>query len=212
MLRSNCLKERSQMRDDAVKQRQDAIDGGVWKRVIGNESLSQIRQSSEFRRLDASAQAAMDDAIGGFRSRDEADADLQKEKFGAYWELSSDPGKLGTMSEAEIYAAAPRLGPELTARLLDERKRLQNPDSLAETKLDAETLIRIARRAVLDTDLPEDRETLGALRHRAQEIFASEQRNERGQAAGLGKKRSDRKAGRGGGDRWACDGRRDSAY
>jgi len=57
------------------------------------------------------------------------------------------------MSEAEIYANAPRLEPELTARLIEERGRLQSPDDLADAKLDADTLIRIARRAGLDPAL-----------------------------------------------------------
>ena len=82
------------------------------------------------------------------------------------------------MSEAEIYANAARLGPELTARLLEERKRLQNPDDLADAKLDSDTLIRIASRAGLDGGLPEDLQTLGELRQRARQIFASEQRSE----------------------------------
>jgi len=82
------------------------------------------------------------------------------------------------MSEAEIFANAPQLGPELTARLLDERQRLQSPDDLAEAKLDSDTLARAARKAGLDpgSALPEDHQVLGALRQRAQQIFASEQR------------------------------------
>jgi hypothetical protein len=95
------------------------------------------------------------------------------------------------MSEAEIYASAPRLGPELTARLLDERQRLQNPDDLAEAKLDSDTLIRIARRAGLDldSDLPEEKQTLGELRQRAQQIFTSEQRANQGRPLGWERKR-----------------------
>ena len=124
----------------------------------------------------------MDDAIGAFRSRDEADPEAQKQALGAYWELSADPEKLSKMSEAELYANGPRLGPELTARLIDERGRLQSPDDLADAQLDSDTLIRIARRAGLDpdSDLPEDQQTLGDLQHRAQQIFASEQRSKGG--------------------------------
>ena len=63
--------------------------------------------------------------------------------------------------------------------MLDERKRLQNPDDLADAKLDSDTLIRIARRAGLDpdSDLPEEKQTLGELHRRAQQIFASEGRS-----------------------------------
>jgi len=42
--------------------------------------------------------------------------------------------KLAKMSEEEIYAQTPVLGPDLTAQLLDERKRLQNPDALADAE------------------------------------------------------------------------------
>ena len=120
----------------------------------------------------------MDDAIGAFRSRDEADPEVQQQNYAAYWELSADPEKLSKMSEAELYANTPRLGPELTARLLDERQRLQNPDDLADAQLDSDTLIRIARRAGLDG--ASDPAALGALRRRAEEIFAGEQRTKGG--------------------------------
>ena len=63
------MRERAQERDYSVRQREDAVAGGIWKQVMAGHGLGSIRRSAEWRSLDGTKQAQLVTQIEAFQKR-----------------------------------------------------------------------------------------------------------------------------------------------
>lgn len=115
------LKERASQFDYSVRQREASTTGGIYEQVLAGKSLSEIRQSPAFKGLDGAKQIAMITSVENYNKRNGDGEDM--DKFAQYWAVSSNPQRLVSMSDAEIFAMTPKLGSSLTKQLLKELSR-----------------------------------------------------------------------------------------
>lgn len=174
------LKERASAHDYSVRQRESEITGGIFKRVLDGESMANIRRSPEFRNLDGGRQIQMIEKIEAFQKRGQDGEGAQMDKFASYWSVATNPEKLSKMSDAEIFAMAPKVGTSLVKQLLvDKQKLAKGDDKVIDAKIDNDSFKYWAGQAGLDTSPKKDSDgekTLGELKYRVEVLIDSEQR------------------------------------
>lgn len=179
------LKERASERDYSIRQRESAVFGGLWKRVLAGESLKALKASPEYRDgLDGDTQAKFITEVERFRDRGGEGNNMAQ--FAEFWAYATNPERLAGMSDAEVFALAPRLGPALTKQLLTRKQGLGRGDAeVIEATVDADLFNHLARQNGLVVDNPSDAEkaVLGELKYRVEQTIDLEQQR-------LGKKLS----------------------
>lgn len=174
------LKERASLRDYSVRQRESSTTGDIFKRVLDGQSLSEIRQSPAFKGLDGVRQIDMVSKIESFNKRNGDGEDM--DKYAQYWAYSSNPEKLNSMSDAEIFALTPKIGGTLTKQLLSEKRKIGvSEDKVIDAAVDADMFHAIARMGGLETDRTtkkgkKDANTIGDIKYRVEKIIDAEQR------------------------------------
>ena len=167
------IKERASEFDYSVRQRENATAGALWKSVIGGSSIDQIRRSPEFKSLDGAKQAQLVSSIESFN---ETKGDTGMERYAEYWAVASNPQALSSMSDAQIFAMAPKIGDKLVKQLLgDKQKLLNSEEKVREATIDSDALKFYARDAGLDPNNEEDKETIGEIEYRAKNLIDAEQ-------------------------------------
>ncbi len=169
------LKERASEFDYSVRQRQSQQVGGIWKRVIAGDNLTAIRSMPEFKSPDGAKQASMLTSIERFQS-DQGENNM--DKFIDYWTIKSNPQRLLSMSDAEIFAMTPKLGSTLTKRLLQDKVDLSKSEAkVIEVSVDNDMLKTIARYGGVDIDSKKGKQLLGELEYRSKLLIEAEQQN-----------------------------------
>lgn len=177
-LATSLMRERAQDRDYSVRQRENAVSGGIWKQVLAGQGLGSIRRSPEWRSLDGTKQAQLEAKIEAFQKRGgEGDSMAQ---FAAYWARASNPAALAKMSDAEIFALAPKMGKSLTKQLLMRKAELgRGGAEVQDATVDTDSFHYFARQAGLNVDnkaSDDDKAKLGELKYRVEQTIDQEQR------------------------------------
>lgn len=177
-LATGLMRERAQERDYSVRQREDAVSGGIWKQVLAGQGLGSIRRSPEWRSLDGTRQAQLVTQIEAFQKRGgEGDSMAQ---FAEYWARASNPAALAKMSDAEIFALAPKMGNSLTKQLLMRKAELgRGGAEVQDATVDTDSFHYFARQAGLNVDSKasdDDKAKLGELKYRVEQTIDQEQR------------------------------------
>lgn len=171
------MRERAQERDYSVRQREDAVSGGIWKQVLAGQGLGFIRRSPEWRSLDGTKQAQLVTQIEAFQKRGgEGDSMAQ---FAAYWAYASNPSALAKMSDPQIFELAPKMGNSLTKQLLMKKAELgRGGAEVHDATVDMDSFNFYARQAGLQVDKPssDDKAKLGELKYRVEQTIDQEQR------------------------------------
>lgn len=174
------LKERASTHDYSVRQREASITGGIFQRVLAGESLATIRKSKEFRELDGVRQIDMVTKIESFQKRGQDGEGAQMDKFASYWAVASNPQKLATMSDAEIFAMAPKVGTTLVKQLLvDKQKLAKGEDKVRAATIDNDQFKYWANEGGLDVSPKKDSDgekKLGELKYRVETLIDDQQR------------------------------------
>lgn len=174
------LKERASTHDYSVRQREASITGGIFQRVLAGESLAAIRKSKEFRELDGVRQIDMVTKIESFQKRGQDGEGAQMDKFASYWAVASNPQKLATMSDAEIFAMAPKVGTTLVKQLLSDKQKLaKGEDKVRAATIDNDQFKFWASEGGLDVSPKKDSEgekKLGELKYRVETLIDDQQR------------------------------------
>lgn len=174
------LKERASTHDYSVRQREASITGGIFQRVLAGESLAAIRKSPEFRELDGVRQIDMVTKIENFQKRGQDGEGAQMDKFASYWAVASNPQKLASMSDAEIFAMAPKVGTTLVKQLLvDKQKLSKGEDKVRAATIDNDQFKYWASEGGLKVNPKkdsDDEKTLGELKYRVETVIDDQQR------------------------------------
>ena len=171
------MRERAQERDYSVRQREDAVAGGIWKQVMAGQGLGSIRRSQEWRSLDGTKQAQLETKIEAFQKRGGEGDNMAQ--FAEYWARVSDPAALARMTDAQIFALAPKMGKSLTKQLLLKKAELgRGGAEVQDATVDTDSFNFFARQAGLTVDKPSssDKAVLGELKYRAEQTIDQEQR------------------------------------
>jgi len=165
--------------DYSSNQRRAATQAGIFDQVLAGKDLNQIMQSPQFKALDGADKISI---IGKIKDAQNKSAD----DVGAtarYLELTSDPQKLASMSDAEISAEMPVLGNTLTRDLLKRRASLNDPANVIEAKIDDDTFKRLADSAGLKPYQSKKSEKengeLGRLKYAVEQRIDIEQRDKK---------------------------------
>lgn len=168
------LKERANMHDYSVKQRQAQTVGGIWNQVLSGGSLASIRKSEEFRSLDGAAQAQMINQIENFNKRGQEGDSV--EKFAEYWAVASNPQRLAKMSDAEIFALTPKIGLSMTKSLLNSKQQLiKGDDKVTAASIDQDQFNYWMGKAGFDSGNKEDKNVIGEIKYRVETMIDEQQ-------------------------------------
>lgn len=172
------LKDRASQFDYSVRQREAATSGGIFKQVIDGKSLAEIRKSPEFRSLDGAKQISMITSIENYNKRD-GDGESM-DKFAQYWAISSNPAKLASMSDAEIFAMTPKVGGALVKQLLVEKTKIgKSEDKVIDATVDMDMFKAVVRMSGMESDPKKgskEADAMGDIKYRAEKIIDAEQR------------------------------------
>lgn len=172
------LNERVSSHDYSARQREASTVGGIYQQVLAGKTLSSIRQSAEFRGLDGARQLDMVQKIEAFQKRGNESDNLNK--FAAYWAVASNPQRLSQMSDAEIFALAPKIGGTLVKQLLSTKVALGNKEEkVIAATVDNDMFKAVARANNIDTSGKPGSDgdnILGDLKYRVEKIIDIEQR------------------------------------
>lgn len=169
------LKERASEFDYSVRQRESQQMGGIWKRVIAGEGMAAITKTPEWRSLDGAKQASMMSSIQSFQN---GQGENNLDKYADYWAYKSNPQKLAAMSDAEIFALAPKLGTTLTKQLLKDKVDLGKSEAkVFDVTVDNDMLKTIATYGGIDIDSNDGKKLLGELEYRSKLLIEAEQQN-----------------------------------
>lgn len=173
------LKERAQEHDYAAKQREESITGGLWQQVLHGSSLSSIKASPQYMQLDGTAQVKFISAAEAFQKRNENQPDNSMAHYAEYWALASNPEALKRMSDAQIFAKAPLMGPQLVKKLLQDKQDYLNapPGKTLPATVDTDAFKAIAGQAGLPvfSKNTDDQATMGMLKFRVEQAIDAEQ-------------------------------------
>jgi hypothetical protein len=172
------LKERASMHDYSVRQREASVTGGIFERVIAGETLASIRRSPEFRSLDGVRQLDMITKIESFQKRGNEGDDMTK--FAEYWAVASNPEKLSKMSDAEIFAMAPKIGQSMVKQLLTNKQQLiKGDDKVIAATIDNDQFKFWAGQGGIEVNPKkgsDDEKLLGELKFRVESMIDDQQR------------------------------------
>lgn len=169
------LKERASERDYSIKQRDYQTKGGIWKQVIDGAPLSAVMKSPEFKRLDGETQKSMITSIETYQ-KDQGENSL--DKFADYWAVASNPQALAKMSDAQIFAMAPKIGTTLTKQLLKDKVALGKTETkVLEVSVDNDMMKTLATAGGVDINSKDGKKVLGELEFRAKLLIEAEQQN-----------------------------------
>jgi hypothetical protein len=174
------IKDRAQEHDYSVKQREDTTVGNIWGQVLAGKPLGAIRSMPEFKfDLDGTRQVALVGQIEAFRRRNENDPATVVSKYATFLKLTDDPKALVGMSDGQLLAQTPVLGPDLTMKLLTaKREALGDLDKLGKAVItdvpwkDIAGYYGVKVKGALTED---DQSRLGQLRDKAMESIRNEQ-------------------------------------
>jgi hypothetical protein len=167
------LKERASERDYSIRQRDYQTKGGIWKRVIDGGRISDIQKSPEFKRLDGETQKNLLNSIEAYQ-KDDGESSI--DRYADYWAVASNPQALAQMSDAQIFAMAPKIGTSLVKQLLgDKQKLLNSEEKVREATIDSDAVRFYARDAGLDPNNEKDKITIGEIEYRAKNLIDAEQ-------------------------------------
>jgi hypothetical protein len=177
------IKERANAHNYSSNQREAATMSSIFKDVLANKSLADIKKSDAFRSLDGTRQIEMVSKIEQFRKRDAMPAGAQKEAIreaqdANYWSMIEDYKTLAAMSEDEIRANTPLLGRANVNKLLQKKMELAGGiDGEITIKVDMDHFKQRAKMGGLRVDNPgeKDKATLGDMKARAEEIISERQ-------------------------------------
>ena len=176
------LKERASTHDYSVRQREASITGGIFKQVLDGKGLAAIKKSAEFRQLDGARQMQMIEKIEAFNKRGQEGGGgdgANMDKYSVYWAYSSNPQKLVSMSDAEIFALAPKIGGSNVKQLLREKQNLgKGEDKVIAATIDTEQFNYWARSGGLNPTAKKgaDAEKVGELKYRVETIIDQQQK------------------------------------
>lgn len=146
------LREKTAAHDKGVAERRDANLGTIWGAYAAGATIDQILSTPEYRRLSGTDQADVKSKIldrARALSREEKQAS-QERWDAAYYEISSDPDALAALSDDQVKALYPEVGPTNWKRLVSEKKALSSPEVLAEAKIDTDLFKSLAAKAGYD--------------------------------------------------------------
>lgn len=169
------LKERASTHDYSVKQRQSQVVGGIWNQVLSGASIANIKKSKEYRSLGGAEQAEMITKIENYQKRGQDGDSI--EKFAEYWAVASNPQRLSQMSDAEIFAMAPKIGTSLVKSLLTSKQTmLKGDDKVVSASIDQDQFNFWVGKAGLDPKKNDDKNTIGELKYRVETMIDEQQR------------------------------------
>jgi hypothetical protein len=169
------LKERASERDYSIKQRDYQTKGGIWKQVINGGRISDIQNSPEFKRLDGTTQASLLKSIEAYQ-KDDGESSL--DKYADYWAVASNPQALSKMSDAQIFAMAPKIGTSLVKQLLKDKVALGKTETkVFDVTVDNDMMKSLASAGGVDINSKDGKKLLGELEYRSKLLIEAEQQN-----------------------------------
>jgi hypothetical protein len=173
------LKQKTFAFDKGVKERKDANLSSVWKASLAGRSLSSIIAMPEYSSLDGAAQRQvkehLEDRSWTMARRVEEDPGRKAAQHEAYWRYSQ-PQVLSGMTESNITALYPALGVTLTDKLMEDRRKLDDPAKAAEAKIDADDFNHFARAAGIKPEDRDNKAALGEIKFSVENAIDAEQR------------------------------------
>lgn len=174
------LREKTTAHDKGVAERKAANLSTIWNAAKDGRSIAQIGSMPEYTALDGHSQYQvqkdLEDRSWTMKGRAEADPTRKAEQHRLYWETLP---KLPGMTENAIMAMYPRLGVELTDRLVESRRALVNPAKAAEAKIDQDDFNHFAREAGIKPEASrysDNRAILGEVKYKVETAIDVEQR------------------------------------
>ena len=161
---------RSNLRNHAVKERENFHLSTVSKLIDGGGDIAAVRQSKSFQSLDGVQQLRVIDYL---KQRSKGVEGITMDQFRSYQELSK-PEVLDKMSVEAVESTVFNLGNELTDRLL-KKKELYGKEP--EAKVDADDLNHFLREAGVDVEDKDNKGRIGELRYNIENIVNAEQNN-----------------------------------
>lgn len=139
--------------------------GTIFKMVLEGKSDQDIFGSAAFNSLPAKDKIQMMGSVNNARNiRAEATPDL----YARYYDLATDPQKLKTMTEEQIFAMTPDLGQNFVRDLLKKRSDIgKNPDAVS---VDDNQLKQIAKEYSIS-----DKTQLGRINYDVSNLVSQEQ-------------------------------------
>lgn len=187
------IKERASAFKDARRERTDQLEGAVNKMIMDGASTRQVRSSSAFLALPPEQARKIADfmetrelrkdqraAAQSARAASEevrAQAKINRETMGAYLTYSN-PEVLNGMTETQVLNLLPVLGNEHTQKLMEQKRRLQNPTALAEARMDQDDFNQVAQEMGLHpfkAKSEDEKAALGAVKYRVEQMINSAQ-------------------------------------
>jgi hypothetical protein len=172
------VKERASAFKDGRKERDEAIEGAVWRQHNGGATIAQIRRQPEFLQLSSEKQSRIVEHIESqthTRAAREM-AEREREGFAAY-SIYSRPENLEAMTENQILALTPSLGNRLVAHLIENKRHLGT--KIMQANMDQQDFDHVANEAGLrpfETKKSEsDKARLGELKFRIEQMVDAEQ-------------------------------------
>ena len=164
------MEMRANLRNHAVKERENFHLSTVSKLIDGGGDMAAVRQSKSFQSLDGVQQLRVIDYL---KQRSKGVEGITMDQFRSYQELSK-PEVLDKMSTEAVESLVFNLGNELTDRLL-KKKELYGKEP--EAKVDADDLNHFLREAGVDVEDKDNKGRIGELRYNIENIVNAEQNN-----------------------------------
>lgn len=172
------LKEKAYARDKGVKERRDANLSSIWKAALSGTPVAGIIALPEYSALDGNSQRLvkehLEDRAWMMRQRAEQDPVKKAAQHELFWRYSQ-PEVIAGMSENNITALYPSLGVELTDRLVQARRALENPKKMSEAKMDQDDFNHFARQAGIPPEEKKSRAVLGEIKYSVENAIEAEQ-------------------------------------
>lgn len=182
---------RAAAHNDAQREMTAANGAAVMQAYNDGKSLVQIQRLPEFQALDGGEKEKFIRYIqdSGYSEESKARAraawaegELDKRGARKYWDLS-DPKVLAGMSEKQIWAMEPEIGPNWTQKLIVQRRSLESPAKVLAATVDSDLFNQAAHKAGLDPytkNMSADKKAaLGQLKNHIEGIIDLEQRGGR---------------------------------
>ncbi len=165
------LETNANIRNNAIKQREDFHLSTVSKLIDNGSDMSGVRNSKSFQSLDGQKQLHIIDYM---KNRSKGIENITADQFASYQELSK-PDVLAKMSTEAIESTVFNLGNDLTNRLL-KKKELYAKEP--EAKVDAQDLNHFIRTELkIDPESKSNKPRVGELQYTIENVINAEQNN-----------------------------------